>query len=77
MLSVDYSSGQLMCVCLSLTLSVPTLRLMKVLLSSTLRNNIIIVIILAFLGFKLVDYGGEILFWHKNATVMLMSIHLL
>ena len=36
MLSVDYSSGQLMCVCLSLTLSVPTLRLMKVLLSYTL-----------------------------------------
>ena len=67
-------------VCLSLTLSVPTLKLMKVLLSSTLRNNIIIVIILAFLGFKLVDYGGEILFWklwHKNATVMLMIIHLL
>ena len=36
MLSVDYSSGQLVCVCvsvcvcLSLTLSVPTLRLMKV-----------------------------------------------
>ena len=49
MLSVDYSSGQLMCVCLcvsvclSLTLSVLTLRLMKVLLSCTLRNNIIIV----------------------------------
>ena len=43
------------CVCLSLTLFVPTLRLMKLLLSSTLRNNIIV---LAFLGFKLVDYGG-------------------
>ena len=59
-------------VCLSLTLSVPTLRLMKVLLSSTLRINIIIVIILAFIGFKLVDYGGKFLFWklwHKNATV--------
>ena len=62
MLSVDYSSGQLMCVCLcmsvclSLTLSILTLRLMKVLLSCTLRNNIIIV---AFLGF---NYGGEIRF---------------
>ena len=43
-------------VCLSLTLFVLTLRLMKVLLSCTLKNN---VIILAFVGFKLMDYGGK------------------
>ena len=33
------------CVCLSLTLFVPTLRLMKLLLSSTLRNNIIVLVL--------------------------------
>ena len=48
------------CVCVCVSLSVPTLRLMKVLLGCTLRNNIIIVIILlAFLGLNSWIMGGK------------------